>query len=472
MNRFNLVSDRVVLFLSVFLFCLGQAALAGNYASGVLLLHGSPLIASSEPTDYDNLSQIASCEDVVAQLPEGPGAPGQGRVAYVLAAFLRESYAVLQGVTFGIEWDPSSTAILYSGSCADFELTIDGPNGAWPSPGSGTAVTWHVPQSSTVTEVYYFACYGYAGSQLSLIPHPSQGATFAHSGQLGPRTAPIEALGTLGFGEPGEHPCVVQELENCCLPDRSCTQLPWYECHKLGGMVRGLGPCDPNPCPPPTGACCLPAGLCDARRTVEGCEAEGGTYLGDGTFCEYPPCARPLGACCGPDDSCSLTTSDECDYAFWVGEFTECAPNPCPIPPVACCFLNGDCVLMEIGACVFADGHFTGDTCDPNPCPEPPGACCYSEAGVNFCRRLSAQACAARGGEMYFRDDADCPPDACENPVGACCFANGDCGEMLREQCDIFSGDYQGDGSACEPVHCAVAPTEHASWGAIKVRYR
>lgn len=56
MNRSNLASGYLLPFVSVFvsvcMSCIGRAAPAGPYADGVLLLHGSALGASSDPTDY------------------------------------------------------------------------------------------------------------------------------------------------------------------------------------------------------------------------------------------------------------------------------------------------------------------------------------------------------------------------------------------------------------------------------------
>lgn len=68
--------------------------------------------------------------------------------------------------------------------------------------------------------------------------------------------------------------------------------------------LRGDSPCLPegNPCavligaldvgcpaPPPEGACCLADDTCVVDQ-IEECEAQGGSYLGDGTECEPNPC--------------------------------------------------------------------------------------------------------------------------------------------------------------------------------------
>jgi spore coat protein A len=77
----------------------------------------------------------------------------------------------------------------------------------------------------------------------------------------------------------------------CCATDGTCSVVftPGTEC---GGAWQGNGvPCDPNPCPQPTGACCLPtaSGTC-VEDTEHECGEEGGTFLGTGAVCTDADC--------------------------------------------------------------------------------------------------------------------------------------------------------------------------------------
>jgi len=62
-------------------------------------------------------------------------------------------------------------------------------------------------------------------------------------------------------------------------------------------------------------------------------------------------------------------------------------------------------------------------------------------------------------------DDPDCAPV----PEGACCFGDGSCTFGAPEDC---TGDYQGDGSVCEPNPCPVVPVIEKSWGQVKDAFR
>jgi hypothetical protein len=128
----------------------------------------------------------------------------------------------------------------------------------------------------------------------------------------------------------------------------------------IGGSFEGvdgnfaLDPlfCDPDdevltlaansPCLPPNGACGLVGAL------GEGCSS--------------------MGACCQPDNTCTLTTEDNCPSpSSWAGAGTVCVPNRCL--PGACCLIRY-CLVMGYSECVGYGGvHMGGETsCDPNPC--------------------------------------------------------------------------------------------------------
>jgi spore coat protein A, manganese oxidase len=76
----------------------------------------------------------------------------------------------------------------------------------------------------------------------------------------------------------------------CCLPGGLCQTLSSAQCAMLGGSYQGNGTsCFPNPCFVPTGACCLPSGNC-LQLSSNDCAAQGGTYQGDGSACAQVGC--------------------------------------------------------------------------------------------------------------------------------------------------------------------------------------
>jgi hypothetical protein len=126
-------------------------------------------------------------------------------IIFALAAFSESASPRLVGITFGIQYDPTDFVLVDSGPCADFELASDG----WPSSGAGTALTWDTPQSSTLTELYWFAGYAAYASQpttFALAPHPLHGANFADDSIPAVLDA-ATGLGAIGFGLDGIRPC-------------------------------------------------------------------------------------------------------------------------------------------------------------------------------------------------------------------------------------------------------------------------
>ena len=279
--------------------CLGvmaNAALAGPNAGGTLIVHGDPNVTYT--TDIDDYTGLAPLPDgCLGALTNYPAdAPV---VWWVKAAFPHATSPRLSGVVFGINYPEGAIALLAYGHSGDFEL----PDGPWPAPGSGTAVTWGTAQTTELTDVYWFGGYSdsYYGSGVSfdLIPHPTQGASFGDD-SIPSILDPIAGLGKLGFGDkPGELTCPGGYFPGaCCLDDGSCQILDEFECGLVVGVFQGMDTsCDPNPCPQPTGACCFPDGSCQVQ-TADACGIDGGTFQGVGTVCMPNPCPQP----CEPFD--------------------------------------------------------------------------------------------------------------------------------------------------------------------------
>jgi spore coat protein A, manganese oxidase len=80
------------------------------------------------------------------------------------------------------------------------------------------------------------------------------------------------------------------------------------------------------------GACCSDDGSCTVADDDASCP---GSYQGDDTTCTPNPCPAPTGACCLPDASatCLSDTEAGCIDAggTFEGALTACTPNPCPV---------------------------------------------------------------------------------------------------------------------------------------------
>jgi hypothetical protein len=79
------------------------------------------------------------------------------------------------------------------------------------------------------------------------------------------------------------------------------------------------------------------------------------------------------------------------------------------------------------------------------------GACCLPD-GV--CDVMSDFECELLEGEFQ-GDGTSCDPNPCDGaPVGACCFDNGGCAVESESDCQLAGGSYQGDFTDCESVEC------------------
>ncbi|MCC7144595.1 MAG: hypothetical protein IT349_21050 [Candidatus Eisenbacteria bacterium] len=176
--------------------------LAGPHAGGSLILHvNSDVVYTTDAESWCGSSGITSCEDAVTQ---ATASPDSIRVFFALAAFSEWSTPRLRGITFGINYDSTAVAILATGTCADFEISTP----TWPSPNSGTALTWYQPQTTHLTEVCWFAGYAYdesTPSSVALQAHPVQGGQFADD-SVPAALDDISGYGVLGFGMPGMIP--------------------------------------------------------------------------------------------------------------------------------------------------------------------------------------------------------------------------------------------------------------------------
>lgn len=316
----------VVLLLILIAFTAAIPAAAGPNAGGTLVIH-DPELAYSAGSDSYPSDPPSTCPDGIdAEIP--PGGPEAGRDGWVwkvYAAFPTASSPRLKALVMGEEFD---CVVLAGGSpdpVTDFEIPQDG----WPtSSGGGTGLSFLLPKTDVINEVYWFGGYGYNGGEyFAMAPHPTQPMMFVDDAAP-PHEDPIVGLSSIGFG--------------------------------FGGSVV---------CPPPLGACChCPDGTCELRLEVE-CTGIEHEWHGVETPCDPNPCVCPQGSCCHPDGTCNVTWQGGC---LPPGTWTlggSCDPNPCPPPPRgACCYLDGHCESLFQADCPTGDWR-EGLGCIPNPCP-------------------------------------------------------------------------------------------------------
>ena len=142
-----------------------------------------------------------------------------------------------------------------------------------------------------------------------------------------------------------------------------------------------------------TGACCAPSGLC-STVSMANCT---GAYLGDNTTCSPNPCPQPTGACCVNSICVGDLTESAClangTGSVWGGLGTSCATFTCPEPTGSCCV--GIICAANVTASQCAGVFTINGACTPNLCDD--GACCNPATGA--CRITFTEAdCTAIGG--------------------------------------------------------------------------
>jgi hypothetical protein len=75
------------------------------------------------------------------------------------------------------------------------------------------------------------------------------------------------------------------------------------------------------------------------------------------------------------------------------------------------------------------------------------GACCLPDGS---CIVINALICGEMGGE-YQGDGTDCDPNPCQPATGACCLQSGECTILVYPDCLAQGGVWAG--GACEPCN-------------------
>jgi len=267
-------------------------AFAGPNEGGVLVVHDTGLVYVPGSSDYP--SDPPTCDAVDAQDDLGNA---EFSVWKVYAAFPITSSPRLKGVVFGISYPPFGDGyvlVLGAGlpTAGDLEVTQDG----WPASGGSNGIAFLATKTAIVDECYWFGGYAYSASgndpqMFATAPHSTNLSVFIDDA-VPANEDPITAFGSLGFGQPGVYECPVIPTGACCVGEAQiCQILTADECLAGQGNVWvGTETCEPDPCVhPATGACCLADHTCIVVTAAD-CEAQGGSYIGDGYPCDPGTC--------------------------------------------------------------------------------------------------------------------------------------------------------------------------------------
>jgi len=273
MKKFLLVAAALLL--------VAGTAFAGPNANGTLILHNTGVEYTSDIENYCGFAPLGLCDDAVVRDDSGIKT-----VWSAYAAFPGGSSPRLKAVTFGVEYD-AYVYLSALGKCGDFEVTTSN----WPASGEGTGMTFNEAQTTLLVELYWFAGYAYGtdAQHLALIPHPTQGGTFADD-SVPAIVDDVLDFGMLGFYQDGYLPCpAAPEPGACCDEFGYCTFVLPDECQ---GEFLGAGiACDPNPCDIPFGACCTGANydICIVTDYITCVDVEMGQWNGADS-CDPDPC--------------------------------------------------------------------------------------------------------------------------------------------------------------------------------------
>ncbi len=248
--------------------------------------------------------------------------------------------------------------------------------------------------------------------------------------------------------------CQMDPTGACCDAFGQCTDdVGQFDC--LGHWLGQSTQCAFSFCTP-FGACCL--GTSCTTLTSADCVGQGGTYVGDGTNCSTLPCALTTGACCHTDGACDDLAEENCTLAgdTFHGTGTECNQQFCPVTSAACCLPDGTCVDVPPphDQCTAMGGLHAGagSRCAVINCA-PFGACCLGQVG-SCLSQVTENECAVHGG--LYRGDGTVCETACNEPIGACCDAFGQCVDQVTMADCLIDGlhDWQGHGTRCQFSLC------------------
>ena len=486
-----------ILAVLTFLAVLGltaSAASAGPNAGGVLWVHDTGIVFSTNPSLPPMSTPPADCAGVDNQ----QDADGVDRIWKVYAAFPEGSSPQLKSTGFGTRFpdappDPYIT-IDAAGCGAPAGVTWDGTGGFPTASGGEVWLNFLSPGQATVVELFYFT--GSAGTGQSEEPRPLTWCTFQRSSSdenvflddaVPQSEDPVRGWGCLGFGMPGSTPCP-QSLGCCCRIDGSFGVTTQAMCVSPDDWIAG-STCIPCPCPQPPplndtceGAILLPPCL--------GLSLQGDAMWANDDYNPQPPFPGCTGSGApGRDVVCELnmvpgqafsvtytrTTSDASIYLV-----TDCSNpgNSCVIGADAAGIGGGetlDYTSVDGGTYYLILDARTNDG-GGIPVPQPwtldyfsscPTGCCCDHAGDS--RITTEPDCSALGfewlGAGVLCDPVTCPPWApcCLGDGASHCLSEVDClsssGTWLVDEPCIFSPD-PCPSACCVPGLCCKMMTQ------------
>ena len=241
---------------------ISRDALAGPNAGGVLVVHTDDAVPYSAGQWYVGESgfdcgPVEPCPDLggqseclarLAGLNSTSGLDGLAAPVlwWVLAAFPADVCPDVSGVVFGMAWDQfNALRFVDWGHTAFLEQAAEG----WPSvhAGQGTALVFAEARHEQVFEVYWFAAYAYAPTEVQLTEWAQWGGARFGDSSIVPRLDRIAGLGRLGLnGFLGQNALPGEGA--CCLLDGTCVPLEAARCAMVGGEPVPGAPCEPDPC--------------------------------------------------------------------------------------------------------------------------------------------------------------------------------------------------------------------------------
>lgn len=153
----------------------------------------------------------------------------------------------------------------------------------------------------------------------------------------------------------------------CCKPTGECVQNFGFQCLALGGDFQGAGiSCSPNPCPPPTGACCF-GDICIPDAPEIDCVQTGGVWKGAATVCEPNPCDPCAAISFAPGNVNGDGAVDGRDVQGFVAQYLS--PTPGTAAFCASNMCSADQVLNNSDLAAFAACLADPTTCASPSCP-------------------------------------------------------------------------------------------------------
>lgn len=219
---------------------IATCSLAGPNAGGVLVVHATSVAYTTEITDYTHQSGVWCGNDgpappnqqdcppydpyegtipcnTAAAVPTMAGAADTPRIWYVMAAFADDCPRI-KALSFGIDYDEEKVVIVNPGGFGPCDpanvFAIDVPSiedsEPWPASKAAIGLSFSIPLTSKLAELYWFAAYSYDGSPSTITVYDATQVNehgLFQDDSVPPVADPIAGYGVLGIaGGVGTNP--------------------------------------------------------------------------------------------------------------------------------------------------------------------------------------------------------------------------------------------------------------------------